>query len=158
MDRKQWGLAGLLAFEAIVASYLLGIQAAPGFIVSYALGAVVLGLALWRGPQRWHFALLALAAGYRAYAQTVGGAPLGVYPTWLVPIGFAWLAVAPRAMPRWAIACVALARTWFIVWYFLPGNLTLVVANVLGAAGAWVWLAAEEDAGGATADEARAAA
>lgn len=154
MDRQQWGLAGLLAFEAIVTAYLLGVGAGLDFVASYALGILALGLALWRGPARWHFGLLALAAAYRAWAQTAGGAALGVWPTWLVPLGFGWLALAPRAAPRLAIASVALARTWFVAWYFLPGNMTLVAANVLGATGAWLWLAAEEPVGPSAAADA----
>ena len=148
MDRARWGLAGLLAFEGIVAAYLFGIGASLDFSLSYALGALVLASALFLGPQRWQFATLAVLAGYRAWAQTSGGAQLGVYPTWLVPIGFAWLAILPRTLPRIGIAAVALARTWFVVWYF-PESTTLVVANVLGAAGAWLWLSAEEPMDGA---------
>lgn len=146
MDRQRWGLAGLLAFEAIVTAYLLGVGAGWDFVASYAVGILALGYAVWRGPARWAFGLLALAAAYRAFVQTAGGAPLGVYPTWLVPLGFGWLAVAPRSAPKLAIAAVALARTWFIAWYFLGGASTLVVANVLGAAGAWLWAAGEPDA------------
>lgn len=143
MDRQKWGLAGLLAFEAIIAAYTLG-RSNLQFSAMYAIGAVVLGLAMVMGPKRWHFAVLALVSGYRAYLQTAGGAQLGVYPTWLVPIGFAWLAIAPTMMPRLAISTVAIARTWFIVWYFLPGAYIIVAANVVGAAGAWLWAAANE--------------
>lgn len=130
------GLGGLLAFEAIVASYTFGISALQ-FSAMYAVGAVVLALAIWRGPERWHFAVLAAASAYRAWLQTAGGAALGVWPTWLVPLGFAWLAVAPATRPEFGVASVGLARTWFVVWYL--GNPVLVVANVLGAAGAWLW-------------------
>lgn len=159
MDRQKWGLAGLLAFEAIVTAYLLGVNngwpsaTQPAlFVISYALGAAILGLALWKGPARWHFALLAVAAAYRAFAQMDPGTHPGVYPTWLVPLGFAWLALAPERMPRIAIALVALARTWFVAWYVPDlffvgaGSWTLVVANVLGAAGAWLWLGSDEPA------------
>ena len=138
MDRQKWGLAGLLAFEAIIAAYTFG-NGTNVFSYMYAIGAVTLAFAIWRGPTRWHYGALALVSGYRAFMQTSAGAPLGVYPTWLVPIGFAWLAIAPTAMPRFAIAAVALARTWFIVWYFLPGNTIVALANVVGAAGAWLW-------------------
>lgn len=147
-SRAQWGLAGLLAFEAIVAAYTFG-NSLTQFSLMYALGTIVLALAIWRGPERWHYAVLAAASLYRAYLQTASGAPLGVYPTYLVPLGFAWLAIAPEAMPSFAIGSVALARTWFIVWYFLPGNTILVVANALGAAGAWLWASAQMTEGNA---------
>lgn len=157
MDRQKWGLAGLLAFEAIIAAYTLG-SARIAFSAMYAIGAITLALALWRGPTRWHYAVLALVSGYRAYLQTAGGAQLGVYPTWLVPIGFAWLAIAPNAMPRVAIAAVAVARTWFILWYLLPGAYIVVGANVLGAAGAWLWAAAAEESPRPSAEESAATA
>ena len=152
MDRQKWGLAGLLAFEAIIAAYTFG-GGANVFSAMYAVGAITLALAIWKGPTRWHYLVLALASGYRAWLQTAGGAALGVYPTWLVPLGFAWLAVAPAAMPRFAIASVALARTWFVLWYFLPGAYVIVAANVVGAAGAWLWAAASEREVGARPDD-----
>lgn len=138
MDRRKWGLAGLLAFEAVIASFLF---ANDGTWWPYALGALTLAFALATGPTRWHFAALAFASAARAYLQTAGGAQLGVYPTWLVPLGFAWLALAPDTMPRAAIAGIAVARTWFVLWYALPGLWIVVAANVLGAAGAWLWAA-----------------
>lgn len=143
MDRQKWGLFGLLAFEAIVAAYTLGRNTLT-FSAMYAIAAIVLGLAIVMGPKRWHFAILAVVSAYRAFLQTSGGAQLGVYPTWLVPIGFAWLAVAPWSMPKLAIGAVALARTWFVLWYFLPGSYIIVAANIIGAAGAWLWLAADD--------------
>lgn len=146
MDRQKWGLAGLLAFEAIIASYLFANSGLRPITIMYAVGAVTLALAVWKGPTRWHFGVLALVSAWRAYLQTSVGAALGVYPTWLVPIGFAWLAVAPAIMPRFAIASVALARTWFILFYFLAGQYVIVVANILGAAGAWLWASADGDA------------
>lgn len=147
-DRVRWGIAGLLAFEAIIAAYTLA--GAPLFSAMYFVGVVALALAWWRGPQRWHFAALALASLVRAYLQTAGGAALGIYPTYLVPLGFAWLALAPRAMPGAALSAVALARTWFVLWYLLQGNGLVAAANVLGAAGAWLWASAQisPEAGG----------
>ena len=156
MDRQKWGLAGLLAFEAIIAARTFGANNIP-FSSMYAIGAITLAFAIWKGPMRVHYAILALASGYRAYLQTVGGAVIGVYPTWLVPIGFAWLAAAPTIMPRFAIASVALARTWFILFYFLAGQYIIVAANVVGAAGAWLWAAASESDGAPAADEAAVA-
>lgn len=143
MDRQKLGLAGLLAFEAIIAAYTFGANNIP-FSAMYAIGAITLALAIWKGPTRWHWGVLTLVSGYRAYLQTAGGAALGVYPTWLVPLGFAWLAIAPRAMPKLAISSVAVARTWFVLWYFLAGAYVIVAANVVGAAGAWLWAASSE--------------
>ena len=154
IPRSKLGLAGLLAFEAIIAAYTFGNGNVP-FSLMYAIGALTLGLAVWRGPARWHFVVLALASGYRAWLQTAGGAALGVYPTWLVPIGFAYLAIWPHAMPKLGIASVAVSRTWFILWYWTIGPLWVIVAaNVLGAAGAWIWAAAEEPTAGALTDAA----
>lgn len=154
ISRQKLGLAGLLAFEAIIAAYTFGNNNIT-FSLMYAIGAVTLALAIWRGPARLHFVVLALASGYRAYLQTAGGAALGVYPTWLVPIGFAYLAIWPTMMPKLGIASVAVSRTWFILWYWMIGPLWVIVAaNVLGAAGAWLWAAAEEAEGSATLNDA----
>lgn len=162
ISRQKWGLAGLLAFEAIVAAYLFGLGASLDFVVSYALGAIVLAVALFTRVQRWQFAALAVFAAYRAYVQTASGSVAwGTWPTWLVPIGFAALAIAPQKMPRLGIAAIALARTWFILWYF-PGLLRaggaweLVAANALGAAGAWLWASAAESRTDALSSESRA--
>lgn len=142
---RTWGLAGLLAFEAIIAAFTFGAGSIE-FSLMYAVGAVTLALAIWRGPTRWHYAVLAAASLYRAWLQTYHGfAPLGVYPTYLVPLGFAWLAIWPERMPRVGIAAVALARTWFVVFYLLGGSLIIVAANVLGAVGGWLWFAAQAD-------------
>lgn len=157
MDRQKWGLAGLLAFEAIIAAYTFGGNNLA-FSTMYAIGAVTLALAIWGGPTRWHYAVLAIASGYRAWLQTEGGAALGVYPTWLVPLGFAWLAFAPGASPRLAISSVAIARTWFILWYLLPGAYIIVAANVVGAAGAWLWASDTADESHAMEDSATVAA
>lgn len=149
MDRQKWSLGGLLAFEALIVAYLLGNGASvlDPFPLMYAIGTVALASAVLWKPTRWLYGILALASLYRAYLQTAGGAEPGVYPTYLVPLGFAWLAIAPRSMPRLAMASVAVARTWFILWYVLQGGAGLiVVANVLGAAGAWLWVASEESA------------
>jgi hypothetical protein len=138
---RTWGIAGLLAFEAIIAARTFGASSLT-FSLMYAIGAIALAFALFLPGARWPFGVVAAVSLYRAYLQTVGGqTPLGVYPTYLVPLGFAWFALLPRTMPAAAIACIAVARTWFVVWYALPGNWIVVAANVVGAAGAWVWAA-----------------
>lgn len=163
--RAKLGLAGLFAFEAIVAWFLLDLGATMDFVASFALGAAVLAVALLTGLQRWQLGALAIFAAYRAYDQTSSGTvPYGTWPTWLVAIGFGALAIWPRNRPKLGIAAVALARTWFILWYF-PGLLReggaweLVAANALGAAGAWLWLASEDPMAGAASlnDEPRVA-
>ena len=89
-------------------------------------------------------ALLAVVTLLRALAQTtlVGAYPPGVLPTFLVPLGFALLAW-PRLPPAWGLGLVAAARSWFILWYVAADAPPLVLANAVGAAGAWAWWAGE---------------
>ena len=147
--RLRLGLAGLLGFEGILLAFVyargaLDFAAIP--VVALVILAFVMSRAL-RGeaPSVWALAALAVVTLARAYWQTrSGNFPNGVLPTYLVPIGFALLAVAARKpdatrLALVGIALVAIARTWFIAWYFLASNPTLAVANLVAAAGAWVW-------------------
>lgn len=144
----RWGLGGLLAFEAILLGFTAMIGAYTFAVTAFAaLGA--LSWALWDYRRtgvvpRAAMAVVAVAALGRALMQTaVGGVwPLGILPTYLVPVGFALL-MLPRASPGFAVALIAAARSWFVVYYFVQGPPWLVVANLVAAAGAWAWWAGE---------------
>lgn len=151
-NRIGWGLAGLLGFEGILAAYTFANGATAYVLMALAAGALLVW-ALWRlaqgeapsAPVLW---LLAAVMAVRAAWQTSATMPPGLAVTWLVPVGFALLAVAAvRApSPRLAlagIALVALARAWFVLWYFGLGNATLALANLVAAVGAVAWAAAE---------------
>lgn len=147
--RVKWGIAGLLAFEAIIVYVTWG--GSPFFTAMYLVGAVLLGWLLVRAAQGENptfpvLLVIALAALVRAILQTRNPAfPIGVLPTYLVPVGFAMMALAARSLSANArvalvgIVLVALARSWFVVWYFQRGATLVAFANLLGAAGAWAW-------------------
>lgn len=153
-SRVKLGLAGLLAFEILVAVYTW--SGTPTiFTWLYVVGAALLAYLLWRAtkgetPASPILAVLAVDALVRAYMQTRNpGYPLGVLPTYLVPAGFAALAFAMRRgavngerVALAGVVLVALARSWFVYWYFQAGAGLLVLANILGAIGAWTWATA----------------
>lgn len=140
----RWGLLGLLGFELT----LLTIRLVNGTFDQFSLmAALAAGALVWaliahaRAGAIPRFALMLLVAVTlaRALAQTVPGpAPLGVLPTYFVPLGFALLLVA-RAPTAWGVGVVAAARSWFVVWYFLIGVPEIAIANVLAAIGMWIW-------------------
>lgn len=144
--RPSWGLWGLLGFEAILAAYAFA-NGALDYAAMALVAMVALGWALvatTRGGEvpKGALVLLVVVTLLRALWQTAvaGAFPPGVLPTFLVPVGFALL-LLPRASPMLGLGLVAAARTWFIAWYFLRGSTTLALANLVGAVGAWLWLA-----------------
>lgn len=144
--RARWGLAGLLAFEAVLAAYTLA-YASYAFAAMALVAAGALAWAWWAHARtgdvpRGALGVLAAVTLLRALAQTPlsGPFPLGVLPTYLVPLGFALL-LWRRVPAAWGIGLVAVARSWFVAWYFLRDVPTLVLANAVGAVGAWLWLA-----------------
>lgn len=159
LSRTRMGVAGLLGFEALLAAYALAIGA-----VEHAAMATVAAVALmfaYAVHERFGYVprlalgALAVVTLARAWAQTArfGTYPMGVMPTFLVPLGFALLMI-PRAPPAVGVGLVAVARTWFVVWYFLQPSLPLALANVVGAAGAWLWCADEARADRSVPEEA----
>lgn len=139
--RARWGLAGLLAFEAILVVYTFFSQYTVMALVAIAaLGWAIVAHARTGRVPRVALGLLAVVTLWRAAAQTIlpGVYVPGVLVTYLVPLGFALL-LWPRARPALGVGLVAAARTWFVLWYFLASNPTLALANLVGAAGAWLW-------------------
>ena len=147
--RTRWGLVGLVLFEAILAAYTLANGAWEyGAMALFAAAALLWALAghAREGtiPKAALAALLAVTL-WRAARQTVLApvfGPAGVWPTWLVPLGFALLLV-PGLRPAIGLGAVAAARTWFVLWYVLQGSVTLALANLVGAVGAWLWWSGE---------------
>ena len=146
--RVHWGLAGLVGFEAILLAYTLANGALEYAAMALAcVGVLAWALVAWNASGRIPRAALATLAAVtlvRALWQTAvaGTFPLGVLPTFLVPLGFALL-LSPRVPPSIGVGLLAGARSWFVAWYFLGGATTLALANLVGAAGAWAWWASE---------------
>lgn len=148
--RAAWGMAGLLGFELILVAYALGFDAVDFALVALA-GAALLAVAVWRAarglaPLAGVFVGLAAVMLARGIMQSTSGVSLTLAPTYLLPLGFALLAVSvgrrDRRLALAGIVLVALARSWFFAWYLLGENATLLAANALGAAGAWLWATA----------------
>lgn len=145
--RARWGLLGLLVFEAILLAFTAG-SGSYTYAVTAAVGVVALAYAsraqrLTGEIPRVAIIVVALSTFARALLQTAFvGWPVPNMVSYLVPLGFALL-LLPQPKPAAAVALIALARSWFIVWYFLGGSTVLVIANLVGAAAAWYWWSGE---------------
>ncbi|MEA3202186.1 MAG: hypothetical protein QOE90_3614 [Thermoplasmata archaeon] len=145
MRRAAWGPAGLFLFELILAAYLASVGAATFALVGAGL-VLALGFALWRAWRgeavpRWLLGVVAALTLVRALLQSTGGlSPVFVF-VYAVPVGWALPALSPRlAAP--GVLLVAVARSWFVGQYLLAGATVIGLANVFGAAGAWLWWSA----------------
>ena len=148
--RVRGGLLLLAAFDLVVAWLTFRLGATSIMLFSIA-SAALLGLAALLAPTRPR-ALPALLVGVavatflRAIPQTGGAVDLGDVARYAVPVGFLLAAARRRVGPAWlplaGVALVAVARSYFVAFYLAAGATTLVVGNVLGAAGAWLWATA----------------
>ncbi|GEM_PF-6703886 len=141
--RVALGLAGLLLFELILAAYLASVGATTYALVGAGLVAA-LGLALWRAWRgeplpSWLLGAVALLTLVRAVLQSTGGLTLLHVAVYAVPLGWALAATGRARLVAYGVLLVALARTWFVGQYLLGGATTIALANVFGAAGAWLW-------------------
>lgn len=147
MDPQRLGIAGLLAFEALLTLFLLSVGGGLDFVLISAVSAAVLALALLReeGAAPWMLGALALLTLVRAGLQAAAGfQPLHV-PSFLVPVGFALAALTTGRQAVAGIALVGLNRGVFAVNFLISGNLVLGLANLLGLLGGLLWAKALHD-------------
>jgi hypothetical protein len=155
---QRLGIAGLLAFEAVLTVFLVSVGGGAEFVLVSAGAAAILVLALLRadGAAPWMLGALALLTLVRAALQAAGGLQPIHVPSFLVPVGFALAALTTGRQAVAGIALVGLNRGAFAVNFLLGGNLVLGLANVLGFLGGVLWAKALHDQGeGQAAEEAR---
>ena len=149
-SRARWGLLLLAAFDLVVAWVTFGFGATDIMLLSL-LSAGLLVVAALQASQRTNVAALALvgvalATLLRAVPQYGGSLDVGDVARFAVPIGFVLAVAQARFGPPWlalaGVVAVALARSYFVIFYVGVGATTLVVGNALGAVGAWLWATA----------------